>query len=250
MLARRAFCTAFAVTCAGLATRIVNAAQQLTLATSEWPPYTGSALPDQGLVSSLIRLALAAKGYTATIEVVPWERAKQGALGGDYGGYFAAYEAAAGGVASRSILQTPLMIAQRKSAPLSFTNAGDLRGKTIGVVEGYSNEPEFDKLAAAGAISTDPASDDAGSLRKLVAGRIDGAIIDQYVFTYIMHNDDGLKASIDTVELNPTPLANKAVHLVVKDTAAGRTLLNDFDQAIAAIDIKSAIAAYMEKAGL
>jgi polar amino acid transport system substrate-binding protein len=213
MFDRRVFCAAIVVACAsfGSGSGTASAGQPVKLATLEWPPYSGSSLPNQGLVSDLIRSALTAKGYTVTIEVVPWERAKQGTLNGEYDGYFPAYQAASGGVASGAILGTPLMVAQPKATPLSFAKASDLRGKTIGVVEGYDNDPEFDKLAASGAITIDPASDDAGSLRKLIAGRIEGAIIDKYVFTYTMHNDDSLKPSINLIDLNPTTLTNKDI---------------------------------------
>ena len=181
MFTRRAFCAGIVVTGAGLRSGMAIAGQTLKLATLEWPPYAGSSLPDQGLISALIRSALTVKGYGVTFEFLPWERAKQGTLYGEYDGYFPAYQAASGGIASVPILQTPLMVAQLKTAPLSFAKAGDLRGKTIGVVEGYDNEPEFDRLSANGAITTDPAADDVGSLRKLIAGRIDGAIVDKYV---------------------------------------------------------------------
>ena len=69
--------------------------------------------------------------------------------------------------------------------PARFNGFDSLRPYTVGVVSGYADPPE---LAQAG-VHTEPVVEDLQNLRKLVAGRIDLALIDSRVAKHLIEHD-------------------------------------------------------------
>lgn len=67
-------------------------------------------------------------------------------------------------------------------SPLTFATLEDLRGKTVGVVQGFSYTAEFD---AADYIRKDAAIDNTLNIRKLVNGRLDAVIGDLHTLSYL-----------------------------------------------------------------
>ncbi|QKE64117.1 transporter substrate-binding domain-containing protein [Aquipseudomonas campi] len=63
-------------------------AEQLLLATGEFPPYVGEALPGQGLSSQIVRAAFQAAGYQTTLFFMPWRRAAAQTAAGQYAASF------------------------------------------------------------------------------------------------------------------------------------------------------------------
>ena len=53
---------------------LVRAEQQLQLASTDYPPYFSSALPEGGTLTALTRAAFKAAGYDITLVFLPWAR--------------------------------------------------------------------------------------------------------------------------------------------------------------------------------
>lgn len=156
------------------------------LVATEFPPYTGSALDEGGAAVAITRAALARAGLGMELHYRPWARAVGELQQGQWDGIIGAW---------RSPEREGLMAFPR---PLGITNrigfmgrAGhglevhDLRqlGKLrIGTVRDYANPPAFEQAR----LQRDEALDDLNNLRKLLAGRIDLALIDKGVAFHLL----------------------------------------------------------------
>lgn len=63
-------------------------AETLKLATGEFHPYVGKALPDYGLSSQIVRSAFQAVGYQTTLVFMPWRRVAAETAAGLYAGSY------------------------------------------------------------------------------------------------------------------------------------------------------------------
>ncbi|QJB55478.1 transporter substrate-binding domain-containing protein [Pseudodesulfovibrio sp. zrk46] len=48
--------------------------REIVVASGEWPPWTGKALPHYGFINHVVEEAFAREGYTVTFEFYPWTR--------------------------------------------------------------------------------------------------------------------------------------------------------------------------------
>ncbi|WP_028586464.1 substrate-binding periplasmic protein [Desulfocurvus vexinensis] len=174
-------------------------ARALTLATLDWPPYIGHALPGQGYAAALAREALGRSGHEVRFVFLPWLRAVQGTRAGYHDGYIPAYADEDQG---RDVLCAgpfpggPLALFARAGSTLTYSGIEDLRGLRVGVVLGYKNTPVIDKTPW---LDRQQAADDLTNLRKLLAGRVDVAVADVYVAAYLAPELDGGYAALRLV---------------------------------------------------
>jgi polar amino acid transport system substrate-binding protein len=58
------------------------AQEELHLANDPWPPYTSNNLPNKGLATNIVQVALSKAGFSSIVSFVPWERALKGTIMG------------------------------------------------------------------------------------------------------------------------------------------------------------------------
>ncbi|MEW5774597.1 MAG: transporter substrate-binding domain-containing protein [Thermodesulfobacteriota bacterium] len=225
-----------------LAFRPALAQEKAALTTLEWPPYTGDALADKGASAKIARAAFAAAGVNLSVQVFPWNRAVQLAkTSPDFIGYFPEYhsaEIAADFIFSERMGDSPLVFIENPAKPVVWNALADLKGVTIGTVSGYVNTEEFDKMAAAGQLAVDPASDDETNIRKVAVGRLALAVIDANVFRYLVANKPDLGKLKDKVQVNAKILENKGLFICFRKNAQGEKLAKAFKEGLAKIDYK------------
>lgn len=227
----------------------------LVVSTLEWPPYTGSHLPGEGAASEVLRAAIAADNPNAEVEIrfLPWNRAV--ALARDVDevhAYFPGYDCTheEGFLSSAPFGASVLGFAEPRPRPLTWAELSDLSGARLkfGTVLGYRNTKAFDDMVARGDLQVLSAKDDVTNLRRLLAGRVDAAVIDQRVMRYLVRTEPSLWAQKVRIGFNPKPLAKQPLHVCFKDSATGRALRDRFDRGLAALDQKGAmIDAYIQR---
>lgn len=194
------------------------------LASLEWAPYTGKDLADQGLASKVVRNALAASGYSVIIDFMPWRRALSVGFDGSQGhdGVFPVYAERASRecVSSAPIGVSPVGFAERRSDPVAWTALADLKGLRIGVMSGYFNAREFDRLAASGELTTEPVDREVLNLRKLAQGRLDLAVVDSFVFASLVAAEPDLKGSL---RMNGRLLEEREIFVCFRPSAGSRS---------------------------
>ncbi|MFZ5425675.1 MAG: substrate-binding periplasmic protein [Thermodesulfobacteriota bacterium] len=212
------------------------------LASLEWPPYTGQALRGLGASSAVVREAFQHAGISLEIHFFPWARAVAMArTTGEYAGYFPEYRAARiedSFLFSDSIGQSPLGFAETADAPVSWSTLHDLRGLIIGTVQGYVNTEEFDRMAEAGELRVEQATDDLTNLRKLLGGRIHLAVIDENVFLHLLATEPDLNTGRRKLRFNGKMLEMKELFVCFRRDADGERLAKLFNKGLAGIDAR------------
>ncbi|WP_088328707.1 ABC transporter substrate-binding protein [Lacimicrobium sp. SS2-24] len=222
-------------------------AETLYLTSLDWPPYSGKKLTEQGASVAVAKAAFAAMGHELIVEFYPWSRAVK--LASDdkkYVGYFPeyAYESEQF-VFSDSMGQGPLGLVQNKSKPINWNTVSDLTQYKLGVVQDYVNTEELDALIASGDISAQAVVSDDKNVQKVAAGRIDAAVIDGNVLSYMLTHDSNLKSLADKVELNEKLLVNKDLHIAFENTNEGAKWRDIFNQGLKKINIEAIMAKYL-----
>ncbi|WP_298818297.1 ABC transporter substrate-binding protein [uncultured Roseibium sp.] len=226
-------------------------ADSLTVTTLEWPPYTSEVLPKGGATTEVVRQAFAAVETDINVAILPWKRAIS--LAKDDANaiaYFPGYHCrhVDGFIASDPIGNGPLGFAENVKAPVVWNDVDDIGEQKlkVGTVLGYANTDEFDEKAGTGWIRAIPAPDDITNLRKLARQRIDVAVIDKLVLSYLLATEDSLEGLTDTLVFNERPLEDKTLYLCFNDNDAGRALRDKFNDGLAQIDVDLIVEKYFE----
>lgn len=195
------------------------------LSTLEWAPYTGAALPGQGVVSATIVEALKASGQRVEVQFFPWSRAVR-LVDSDsaYVGFFPAYysrERAARYLYSDPVGHSQVVFLERTDKPVKWTSYDDLQGQRIGVVRGFVNTEELDARIASKALLSEEAPDDRSNILKLVAGRIDLAVVDRQVYMHLVQTDPQLARVAAQLQTNPKVLESKNLYVCFQRSARG-----------------------------
>jgi len=220
-------------------------------ASLDWPPYSGASLPEQGANITVAKAAFAAMGYELEVMFYPWARTIMVAKTNQFLGYFPEYyakEIEKDFIFSDPIGDSPLGFAERKDNSVSWTTLNDLTSvKAIGVVRGYVNTEDFDKMAAAGLLKVEPVVEDSINLRKVAARRIPLAVIDKYVLQYILKTDENLIPKSHLLQFNPRLLESKKLYLCFQKSDDGRRYLKIFNDGLKKIDVDKITKDYFEK---
>lgn len=195
------------------------------LSTLEWAPYTGAALPGQGVVSATIVEALKASGQRVEVQFFPWSRAVR-LVDSDsaYVGFFPAYysrERAARYLYSDPVGHSQVVFLERTDTPVKWTSYDDLQGQRIGVVRGFVNTEELDARIASKVLLSEEAPDDRSNILKLVAGRIDLAVVDRQVYMHLVQTDPQLARVAAQLQTNPKVLESKNLYVCFQRSARG-----------------------------
>lgn len=217
------------------------------LLTLEWPPYTGLQLPGNGPVTERVRAIYAALGEDVKVGFFSWRRAMHlPATDRRFIAYFPAYptlqrqrschlSAPVGG-------SSPLGVAQRLGHPLHWQQPADLAAYRMGVVTDYANEDTFDRLMQDGRIRTLDSESDADNLLNLATGKVDGAVIDQRVFAWLMQHDARLQPYRDRLQLHERLLATWPLVLCFRRSAEGAAERDRFNAGIERLQKQEVVA--------
>lgn len=227
----------------------IHAQEKVYLTSLDWPPYSGSALPEQGASVAVAKAAFEAMGYDLVVEFYPWSRAVNLAKNdAKYVGYCPEYFSEGGEkewIFSDSMGTSPLGFAQPANKPVDWSSMKDLEQYTIGVVRGYVNTEAFDAKVAKGEIKAIPVTADLNNMQKVATGRIDMAVIDKNVMNYLFNNEPELKSLQGKASFNDKLLEDKTLHVAFKKSARGEELSKIYNDGLKKIDVKAIMAKYL-----
>lgn len=154
---------------------------QVTLAAEDdaapWSYPDGS-----GYVNDLVRAAFQAAGWQLTLQVLPYPRCKQMALRGRVAGCFSTSRTpdVEGSLLfpARPVMEARNVLWVLRDSPLQgCAPAGWARRPSVAYVNGYEYAPALDALREQGQVAQELGDSELESLRKLVARRIDAAVV-------------------------------------------------------------------------
>ena len=215
-------------------------AESVNLASLDWPPYTGAKLAGQGISAQVVTAVFAKAGIDSKFKFLPWQRAVDTARSdASFVGYFPEYaDPSSPCLFSEPIGHGPLGFAEQSGKPIGWSTLGDLKSNKIGVVAGYVNTAEFDRMVAAGELKADIATSDELNLLKLANGRFDLAVVDQNVMQYLLQTSPKLKPLAAKLQFNSKLLEDKSLHVCFTNSPAGKQALAQFNAALKQVDIQ------------
>lgn len=224
---------------------------KLSVTTLEWPPYTSENLPRGGVTTAVVQKAFEEAKMDVTVDTLPWKRAISVAKDDAQAiAYFPGYHCrhVDGFIPSDPIGNGPLGFAQNTDTPVTWRTVDDIGEQKlkVGTVLGYANTDEFDEKAGTGWVRAIPAPDDVTNLRKLARNRIDMAVIDKLVLSYLLATEETLQGYSDILEFNAKPLEEKTLFLCFNDTNDGRAMRDIFNAGLAKVDIDAVVEDYFK----
>ena len=230
-------------------------ASEVALSTLEWPPYTGANLPQKGAVSSVITNAFENLGYQTQIAFWPWNRTIKHAASGFRGliGYFPGYhcrhDKKVKFIPSEPIADAPLGFAYRKEQPFrDWKTLDDLAPLRIGYVTGYASTPAFEMRERAGELKVFRTADDRHNILNLLNKNVDIALIDKFVFNFLLASDRSLAQYKGKLGFSTKPLDKKALYLCLRDNELGKKLILAFNHGLKQVNPEQIVADYFANA--
>jgi len=162
-------------------------AETVTLLSIEYPPYTGHALQQEGLVTAITVAAFRRAGYQVKIQYRPWARALDEVKTGKSAGVLDIWyseERAKFLAFSQPLLFSEVGFYARANQKIQVHDLSKLRHLTIGVVRGSLKPPNLE----AARLRIEDGLDDANNLLKLAAGRVDLVMTDRRVGEYLLQH--------------------------------------------------------------
>lgn len=151
-------------------------AENLVIATGEWPPYVSRDLEHDGMTARIVRDAFEAVGDTVEFRFYPWSRTLLVSEEGDVDASFPwshSAEREEQYLYSDPIGEYGYVFFHLKATPFSWNRLEDLEGLTIGATYSYNYGDAFIEGAEQGLYQIEWVSADELNWRKLMAGRID-----------------------------------------------------------------------------
>ncbi|BDM64652.1 ABC transporter [Shewanella sp. NFH-SH190041] len=211
-----------------------------------WPPYASQFLPEQGASVAVVKAAVRAMGHDVKVDFYPWRRAIKLASNptSRYLGILPVYDHHRGQfLLSAPISYSPLGLIERRFHPISWLTAQDLRQYSLATVRNDNNARVLDALLA-------PqqrlmiATSDLHNVKALASARIDAAVMDTRVFTYLLRSP-AVASFHDALQVNKKLLANPGLHVAFQLGAKGRRWQRILDQGLAKINVPAVMQGYL-----
>ena len=197
-----------------------------------WPPYADEKLPGQGLAIDLVTTALKRAGYSPKVRTAPLQQILDGSKTGIYDVFATPWYTMDRDQYldfSQPYLQSSIHFIKRKDTPFDYTGFDDLETMTIGVVENYAYEEDFNESVDIDRIT---AGSLAENLQKLVEGKVDLTLDDERVLRYTLNQSMPFRMA--GLEILAKPLAIRGVNIgVSRKNPDHAIIVSRFNQAIA-----------------
>jgi ABC-type amino acid transport substrate-binding protein len=189
-----------------------------------------------GILVRILEQVQVITGDKYDIRLSPWKRAYELAVRGEAGVVGVSFNQDRAKLFdfSKPFYDDDIQVVTLSDKTFSFTQLADLKGKTIGGVNGASYGDEVDAAIAKGLFTVERDVGQAGRLRKLLAGRLDAAFIGNGAtgFENAIANDAELIANRNRFVALPKPLTKDGLHLAFAKSMDKSAAVARFDAAI------------------
>ena len=221
----------------------------LIMAISNWPPYKGETLPGGGIVTDIAVQALKRAGFEISTIVVPWKRAYAGTVVGKYDVLPAVWlnpERAKELEFGASVVTSRVVIVSRKEANFEYRSLDDLRGQKVGVAAGWGYPKAFQE---ADFFTKETSANLTQSLRKLVYGRINLAIVEEVAARYTVSTE--FKDAAPNLRYSKVALQENDLHVAFsRKHPDSKEIRKRFDAAVAAMRTDGSLMKILDSHGV
>lgn len=199
------------------------AADPIRIATGDYAPMTGEALPNGGVVNGLVARLAADAGVEISFEYMPWNRGLELTRAGQIhaASYWSDLADQTGLIEVGPVSSERIVFFYRKDKPLPTWSAlPDLAGHTFGATLGYPYSEEFWALGENGIYTIQTAPNDVSNFKKLLGGRIDAFVIDELV-GWDMLNQNFTPEEVAQFAASDLPVTETLAYLQVSSSIEG-----------------------------
>ena len=210
------------------------AAKDLVLFDEANPPYMyGSEGKAVGIYPALLAEAFKRAGLEADLGVGPWKRDLAGLDAGEngVGGIYKNSERLLKYDYSDKLFDEIILVFIQKGKAFPFDGINSLKGKTVGVIRGWSYGDDFDGAVKDGSITIEGTASDALNFSKLANGRLDAVLAIRESGAAAL-SSEGLA---DKVEALTPPLSSAPSFLAFNKKAGKVEALAKINAALAAM---------------
>ena len=178
-----------------------------------WPPYADEDLPEQGLAIDLVTTALKRAGYSTRVKTASLKQILEGSKIGIYDVFATPWYTMDRDQYlnfSQPYLQSSIHFIKRKDTSFEYTRFDDLENMTIGVVENYAYEEDFNESTAIEKITTSSLTE---NLRMLIDREVDLTLDDERVLRYTINQS--MPQSMAALDILAKPLAMRGINIGV-----------------------------------
>lgn len=186
-----------------------------------------------GIYPALIREAFKRIGEDVTIETLPWRRALISIDTGEagIGGIYKTAERQGKYDFSDKLFEERVNLYVPRGQGFSYQGLASLKGKTVGVIRGWSYGDDFDAAAKAGLFQVQEVSGDLQNFEKLINGRVDVVLAIREAANVMLAAPE----LQEKVEVLSTPLMIKPTFVAFNKSAHKADLIARLNRAIAAM---------------
>ncbi len=185
----------------------------LRLVSTAWPPFTNA--PGQPRFAlDLVEAALTRSGVTTNTTIVDEAKFTPSLVDGPFDGSAAAWKDAERErvlLFSEPYLENRLILLGRRGSDVAAKSLGELAGKRILIVGGYSYGDAVSSVSAPVFVRSRSEED---SLAQLLAGKAEYTLMDELVVEYILRNHGDQARS--RLQIGSTPLITRSLHLAIR----------------------------------
>ncbi|MEO0400766.1 MAG: transporter substrate-binding domain-containing protein [Pseudomonadota bacterium] len=204
----------------------------LTVVADDWPPFSGSALPNGGMSLDVISTVLQRAGYKVETQVVPWARIMSGARSGEFdviGSLFEDADMKKFVSYGDPFFSTDVRLVQPAGGTHRFTSVAALRPFSIAVGDGFVYQDEFDRADYLNKIVVTTALQ---AIKMVAFGRADLTLDSADVVRHAIQNDDPTLSA--RVEFAPGVLVSQNIHMAVNSALPDSAdIVADFNRVLA-----------------
>jgi polar amino acid transport system substrate-binding protein len=186
--------------------------KDLRLVSTVWPPFTNTAGQPR-FALDLVEAALDRSGAPSATTFVDNAQFTSAITTGPFDGSGAAWRDAARETAlvfSQPYLENRLILVARRGGNVSAQTLTALKGRRLGIVEGYAYG---DELARSGATLVGAKSEEEG-LRLLLDSKVDYALMDALVVQHIVESYP--EEARTRLQIGTAPLLTRSLHLAIR----------------------------------
>jgi polar amino acid transport system substrate-binding protein len=208
---------------------------QLGLVSDVWPPFTN--VPGETAVAmEIVKTALNKNAIAVKERILDFETVINGLEAGSFQGSPALWktdEREKFLLYSEPILHNQLVLVGLKGADVSATSINDLKGKRVGLVEGYAYGEEVEN---ADGVSFMKGKNDQANVLLLLEKKVDYILVDGLLVAYLRSYQ--AEDANTHLELGTTPLVTKALHFAIqKNIEDAEELMKNFNESIAEMQV-------------
>jgi polar amino acid transport system substrate-binding protein len=227
------------------------ASQSIALANGEWPPLLGETLPSYGYGSQIVSRAFALKQVRVTYHFYPWKRSLEEARTGRVAGtllWSSNADRQKDFLISQPVYRSKTMLFFNRNRPIHWQQLSDLKGKYVGVTNGYSYGETWNTLISNRTLFADQANTDVQNFAKLLANRIDAFPCEEIIGMHIIRSQLGAEA-LQQINISPKPVHDEPMHLLIsRRHPNAEQLMRHFNAGLAQMKRNGELDAILKKA--